>query len=33
MASVRAAVGLCLEVQDENVKPLDFIGVQKISMA
>jgi predicted RNase H-like HicB family nuclease len=33
MARVREAVELCLEVQDESVEPLDFIGVQKITVA
>ena len=30
---VREAVERCLEVQGENVEPLDFIGVQKITVA
>jgi predicted RNase H-like HicB family nuclease len=33
MARVREAVELCLEVQGENVELLDFIGVQKITVA
>ena len=33
MARAREAVELCLEVQGENVEPLDFVGVQKISLA
>jgi predicted RNase H-like HicB family nuclease len=33
MARVREAVELCLEVQGESVEPLDFIGVQKITVA
>ena len=33
MSRVREAAELCLEVQDENVEPLDFIGVQKITVA
>ena len=33
MARVRAAVELCLEVHGENVEPVDFIGVQKITVA
>jgi predicted RNase H-like HicB family nuclease len=33
MERVREAVELCLEVQDESVEPLDFIGVQKITVA
>jgi len=33
MVRVREAVELCLEVQGESVEPLDFIGVQKITVA
>ena len=33
MARVREAVERCLEVHGENVEPLDFIGVQKITVA
>ena len=33
MTRVREAVELCLEVQGENAEPLDFIGVQKITVA
>src|SRR4029077_8218873 len=33
MVRVREAVELCLEVQGEGVEPLDFIGVQKITVA
>lgn len=33
MARVREAVGLCLEVHGENVEPLDFVGVQKVTVA
>ena len=33
MTRVREAVELCLEVQGENVEPLDFVGVQKITLA
>jgi predicted RNase H-like HicB family nuclease len=33
MARVREAVELCLEVQGDTVEPLDFIGVQKITVA
>jgi len=33
MVRVREAVELCLEVQSEPVEPLDFIGVQKITVA
>jgi predicted RNase H-like HicB family nuclease len=33
MVRVREAVELSLEVQGENAEPLDFIGVQKITVA
>ncbi len=33
MVRVRKAVELCLEVQGADVEPLDFIGVQKITVA
>jgi predicted RNase H-like HicB family nuclease len=33
MTRVREAVELCLEVQGESVEPLDFVGVQKITVA
>ena len=33
MTRVREAVELCLEVEGERVEPLDFIGVQKITVA
>lgn len=33
MARVREAIELCLEVQDEGLEPLDFVGVQKITVA
>ena len=33
MTRIREAVDLCLEVQSENVEPLDFVGVQKITLA
>jgi hypothetical protein len=33
MTRVREAVELCLEVQGESVERLDFIGVQKITVA
>jgi predicted RNase H-like HicB family nuclease len=32
MARIREAVELCLEVQGESPEPLDFIGVQKITV-
>jgi predicted RNase H-like HicB family nuclease len=33
MTRIREAVELCLEVQGDTVEPLDFIGVQKITVA
>jgi hypothetical protein len=33
MTRVREAIELCLKVQGESVEPLDFIGVQKITVA
>jgi predicted RNase H-like HicB family nuclease len=32
MLRVREAIELCLEVQGEDVEPLDFVGVQKITV-
>jgi predicted RNase H-like HicB family nuclease len=32
MSRVREAVELCLEDQGESVEPLDFVGVQKITV-
>jgi len=33
MERVREAIELCLEVQDEIPEPLDFIGIQRVSVA
>ena len=33
MARIREAIELCLEVQGDVLEPLDFIGVQRISVA
>lgn len=33
MERVKEAVELCLEVQGEEVEPLAFVGVQRISVA
>ena len=33
MARTREAIELCLEVQGEAIEPLDFVGVQRISVA
>ena len=33
MERIREAVELCLEVQGEAMEPLEFVGVQRISIA
>ena len=33
MERIREAIELCLEVNGETLEPLDFIGVQRISIA
>jgi len=33
MERIREAIELCLEVQGELLEPLDFVGVQRISVA
>jgi predicted RNase H-like HicB family nuclease len=33
MERIREAIELCLEVQGEIEEPLDFVGVQRISVA
>ncbi len=33
MERIREAIELCLEVQDEPGEPLDFVGVQRITVA
>jgi predicted RNase H-like HicB family nuclease len=33
MERIREAIELCLEVQEETPEPLDFVGVQRISIA
>jgi predicted RNase H-like HicB family nuclease len=33
MERIREAIELCLEVQGEVLEPLDFVGVQRISIA
>ena len=30
---IREAIELCLEVEGESTEPLDFVGVQRISVA
>jgi len=32
MGRVREAIELCLEVQGESLEPLDFIGVQRVTV-
>ena len=32
MERVKEAIELCLEVQHEEVEPLDFIGVQRVAV-
>lgn len=33
MLRIREAIELCLEVQGAGIEPLDFVGVQRISVA
>jgi predicted RNase H-like HicB family nuclease len=33
MKRIREAIELCLEVQGEGAEPLDFVGVQKVTLA
>ena len=33
MERIREAIELCLEVEGESAEPLDFVGVQRISVA
>jgi predicted RNase H-like HicB family nuclease len=33
MERIREAIELCLEVRDEPTEPLDFVGVQRITVA
>lgn len=33
MDRIREAIGLCLEVRQEEEEPLDFVGVQKVTIA
>ena len=33
MERIREAIELCLEVRGEELEPLDFVGVQRISIA
>ncbi len=33
MERIREAIELCLEVQGEMLEPLDFVGIQRVSVA
>ncbi len=33
MLRIREAIELCLEVQGMEIEPLEFVGVQKVSLA
>lgn len=33
MERVKEAIELCLEVEGEEIEPLDFVGVQRITVA
>lgn len=33
MARVKEAIELCLEVEGEEIEPLDFVGVQRVTIA
>ncbi len=33
MVRIREAIELCLEVQGETIEPLEFIGIQRITVA
>ena len=33
MGRIREAIALCLEVQGAEVEPLDFVGVQKVTLS
>ena len=33
MERIREAIALCLEVRDENVPSLEFIGIQRVTVA
>jgi predicted RNase H-like HicB family nuclease len=33
MERIREAIELCIEVQGDELEPLDFVGVQRISIA
>ena len=33
MARIREVIELCLELRDEAFEPLDFVGIQRVSIA
>jgi predicted RNase H-like HicB family nuclease len=33
LARIKEAIELCLEVEGKDVQPLDFVGVQQVSVA
>ncbi len=33
MERIREAIELCLEVEEEDVEPVEFVGVQRLSLA
>lgn len=33
MVRIREAIELCIEVNGDSVEPLDFVGIQRISVA
>ena len=33
MVRIREAIALCLEVRDESVPDLEFIGIQRVTVA
>ena len=33
MVRIREAIELCIEVNDDSIEPLDFVGIQRVSVA
>lgn len=33
MERIKEAIGLCLEVEDQGVENLDFVGIQRVTIA
>ena len=33
LVRIREAIELCLEVENKDIKPLDFVGIQQVSIA